>query len=45
MPSRPAQNVRAWTEEMVLPTYMPAAPDKNPMFLETRVYQGSNGKV
>jgi len=32
-------------EEMVIPTYMPAPPDKNPMFLENRVYQGSSGKV
>lgn len=38
-------SVRAWTEELVLPTYIPSAPDKNPMFLERRVYQGSNGKV
>ncbi|HEU5397259.1 MAG TPA: DUF5107 domain-containing protein, partial [Verrucomicrobiae bacterium] len=30
---------------MVIPTYLPAAPDKNPMFLEKRVYQGSSGKV
>ncbi len=32
-------------EELVLPTYLPAPPDKNPMFLEKRVYQGSSGKV
>jgi tetratricopeptide (TPR) repeat protein len=32
-------------EELVIPTYMPAVPDKNPMFLEKRVYQGSSGKV
>jgi tetratricopeptide (TPR) repeat protein len=32
-------------EEVVIPTYLPAAPDKNPMFLEKRVYQGSSGKV
>ena len=37
--------VRAWTEDVVLPTYLPKAPDKNPMFLEKRVYQGSSGKV
>jgi tetratricopeptide (TPR) repeat protein len=30
---------------LVLPTYLPAAPDKNPMFLEKRVYQGSSGRV
>jgi len=32
-------------EELVLPTYLPAAPDKHPMFLEKRVYQGSSGRV
>jgi tetratricopeptide (TPR) repeat protein len=32
-------------EERVLPTYLPAPPDKNPMFLEKRVYQGSSGRV
>jgi tetratricopeptide (TPR) repeat protein len=39
------RQVRAWVDEIVLPTYLPAAPDKNPMFLEKRVYQGSSGKV
>ncbi len=37
--------VRVWIEELVLPTYLPHEPDKNPMFLEKRVYQGSSGKV
>jgi tetratricopeptide (TPR) repeat protein len=37
--------VRAWSEAVAIPTYMPAAPDLNPMFLEKRVYQGSSGKV
>ncbi|PAW78199.1 MAG: DUF5107 domain-containing protein [Verrucomicrobia bacterium Tous-C9LFEB] len=32
-------------EPVKLLTYTPAAPDKNPMFLEKRVYQGSNGQV
>ena len=32
-------------EELIIPTYLPAAPDRNPMFLEKRVYQGSSGKV
>ncbi len=32
-------------EPVTLPTYEPHAPDKNPMFLEKRVYQGSSGKV
>ena len=31
--------------EQVFPTYLPAASDKNPMFLEKRVYQGSSGRV
>jgi len=31
--------------DIVIPTYLPAPPDKNPMFLEKRVYQGSSGKV
>jgi tetratricopeptide (TPR) repeat protein len=38
-------SVRAWCEEVVIPTYLPQAADKNPMFLEKRVYQGSSGKV
>src|ERR1700685_2450347 len=38
-------NVRTWTEERVIPTYLPELPDLNPMFLEKRVYQGSSGKV
>ncbi|MBL9127501.1 MAG: DUF5107 domain-containing protein, partial [Verrucomicrobiales bacterium] len=32
-------------ERVRFPTYEPATPDRNPMFLEKRVYQGSNGKV
>ncbi|MEO5712944.1 MAG: DUF5107 domain-containing protein [Luteolibacter sp.] len=32
-------------EAVSFPTYLPAAPDRNPMFLEKRVYQGSSGKV
>jgi tetratricopeptide (TPR) repeat protein len=32
-------------EDLVIPTYLPAPPDKNPMFLEKRVYQGSSGRV
>ncbi|MHB1307891.1 MAG: DUF5107 domain-containing protein [Limisphaerales bacterium] len=37
--------VRVWTEDVLIPTYLPDAPDRNPMFLEKRVYQGSSGKV
>jgi hypothetical protein len=38
-------SVKVWLENKVIPTYLPAAPDKNPMFLEKRAYQGSSGKV
>lgn len=37
--------VRVLKTSITLPTYEPAPPDKNPMFLEKRVYQGSSGKV
>lgn len=38
-------NVHVWEEQIVLPTYKPAAPEKSPLFLENRAYQGSTGKV
>ncbi len=34
-----------WRQDVVIPTYGLGKPDKNPMFLEKRVYQGSSGKV
>lgn len=37
--------VQVLREPVILPTYAPLPPDKNPMFLEKRVYQGSSGKV
>ncbi|MDD3278694.1 MAG: DUF5107 domain-containing protein [Lachnospiraceae bacterium] len=37
--------VKIWEESIVLPTYEVGKPDKNPMFLEKRVYQGSTGKI
>ena len=36
---------KAWRERVVIPTYEIGKPDKNPMFLENRVYQGSSGVV
>ncbi len=39
------KGVKAWSEQVVIPTYRIGAPDKNPMFLEKRVYQGSSGVV
>jgi tetratricopeptide (TPR) repeat protein len=43
--SRAEIAVQVRQEDLVIPTYLPAPPDKNPMFLEKRVYQGSSGKV
>ncbi len=40
-----SDQVKAWAETIMLPTYKIGAPDKNPMFLEKRVYQGSSGAV
>ncbi len=37
--------VRVWQEAAVIPTYRAGSPDRNPMFLEKRVYQGSSGAV
>lgn len=37
--------VRAWHEEIMLPTYAIGKEEKNPIFLEKRVYQGSSGSV
>ena len=34
-----------WEADCVIPTYPAGIPDKNPMFLEKRVYQGSSGRV
>ncbi len=38
-------NVKAWYEEVTIPTYEIGTPEKNPIFLEKRVYQGSSGVV
>ncbi|TCS85835.1 Tfp pilus assembly protein PilF [Anseongella ginsenosidimutans] len=37
--------VRIWEEQVLIPTYGTGEPEKNPMFLEKRVYQGSSGVV
>ena len=37
--------VNIWEQDVVIPTYGTGAKNKNPMFLENRVYQGSSGKV
>lgn len=37
--------VKVWRETVVIPTYEVGTPEKNPIFLEKRVYQGSSGVV
>lgn len=37
--------VNVWEEEVLIPTYATGRPDRNPMFFEKRVYQGSSGVV
>ncbi|MEY9951635.1 DUF5107 domain-containing protein [Leifsonia sp. EB34] len=37
--------VAAWSEPVELPTYEPGEPGRLPAFLESRVYQGSSGRV
>lgn len=37
--------VKTWKEQVIIPTYEVGAPEKNPIFLEKRVYQGSSGVV
>ncbi|MGX7419328.1 DUF5107 domain-containing protein [Carnobacterium gallinarum] len=37
--------VQIQEEKIMIPTYLAAEPDKNPLFFEKRVYQGSSGKV
>ncbi|PUZ23374.1 DUF5107 domain-containing protein [Chitinophaga parva] len=38
-------SVSVWQEQVIIPTYGTGKPDKNPMFFEKRVYQGSSGVV
>ncbi|WP_421897660.1 DUF5107 domain-containing protein [Marinoscillum sp.] len=37
--------VKAWKDEVIIPTYEIGTPEKCPIFLEKRVYQGSSGEV
>ena len=39
------EGAEVWEAECLIPTYPAGTPDKNPMFLEKRVYQGSSGRV
>ncbi|MFZ4544291.1 MAG: DUF5107 domain-containing protein [Saprospiraceae bacterium] len=38
-------SVNAWHEDVIIPTYEIGKAEKNPIFLEKRVYQGSSGVV
>ncbi len=42
---RNENTVRIWEEDVSIPTYGVGEPDRNPMFLDKRVYQGSTGRV
>jgi tetratricopeptide (TPR) repeat protein len=49
LPDAPADQaphaVKAWRQGVDIATYLPGEPDRNPLFLEQRVYQGSSGRV
>lgn len=44
-PSHLTGPVKVWREAVSISTYETEAPNRNPMFLEKRVYQGSSGNV
>ncbi|NWF91044.1 MAG: DUF5107 domain-containing protein [Ignavibacteriaceae bacterium] len=44
-PNESINEVKAWEEDIVIPTYKVGQPEKNPIFCERRVYQGSSGVV
>ncbi|MCD8046818.1 MAG: hypothetical protein LUE90_09375 [Clostridiales bacterium] len=37
--------VNLWEETVTIPTYPVGKPEKNPLFIEKRAYQGSSGKI
>lgn len=49
LPDRPealeTDAVAAWSCSITIPTYPVGVPERNPMFLEKRVFQGSSGRV
>ncbi len=44
-PADLAGPVKAWQSPISIPTWEPLPGERNPMFLEKRVYQGSSGRV
>ena len=41
----PMQRAKVYEQTVVIPTYRTGEPEKNPLFIEKRTYQGSTGKV
>ncbi len=39
------EGVKIWEEQVIIPTYEIGQADKNPIFLDKRVYQGSSGRI
>ena len=39
------KKTRVYEQMITIPTYKAGAPEKNPLFIEKRAYQGSTGKV
>ena len=39
------EKVRVYEQQITIPTYRAGQPEKNPLFIEKRAYQGSTGKV
>ena len=44
-PAGGSSSVLAWSEPVSMATFLPNAADRNPLFLNRRVYQGSSGRV
>ena len=44
-PTDDHSEVKAWSEAVNMASFLPKAPDRNPLFLNRRVYQGSSGRV
>lgn len=38
-------NTKVWEESVIVPTYKVYPPEKGPLFIENRAYQGSTGRV
>ena len=43
--SAASEPARAWEEPLEVPTYEMGAPDRNPIFVERRAYQGAEAPV